>query len=230
MPNVTALIAAAGQGTRMAAAVNKQLLLLGGHPLLAETLRVFQQSPAIEDIILVASAEEMAEFQELVDRYRFTKVRKIVTGGRQRQDSVACGLENLLPTCQLVAVHDGARPLLTAAHLAAVIGMAAETGAALLAVPVKDTLKIVGPDGLVVATPDRASLWAVQTPQVFRKEILRQAYARAAQDGFSGTDDASLVEHSGCPVHVVMGSYENIKVTTPDDLALAELLMRRRGE
>lgn len=229
MPHVTALIAAAGQGTRMASDVNKQLLLLRGKPLLAETLNIFQQCPEVDQIILVAGVGEAEEFQRLTERCQLSKVKQIVIGGRQRQDSVAEGLKNLSPACDLVAVHDGARPLLTSAHLAAVIQAAAETGGAVLAVPVKDTLKLVGPTGLVESTPDRSTLWAVQTPQVFQKEILLKAYAQAARDGFYGTDDASLVERCGYPVQVVMGSYENIKITTPDDLALAELLLRRRN-
>lgn len=228
MSQVTAVIAAAGQGTRMGSAVNKQLLHLAGRPVLAVTLEVFQHCPEIQEIIVVASAEEISSYRRLVREYGLDKVSRLVLGGAQRQESVARGLAQLQPECDLVAVHDGARPLLLAADLARVLPAAATVGAALLGVPVKDTLKVVDGAGFVAATPDRSSLWAVQTPQVFRKSILLQAHARAAAEGFLGTDESALVERCGYPVQVVRGSYENIKITTPEDLILAEGILRRR--
>lgn len=229
MPHITALIPAAGQGTRMGSTINKQLMLLGGKPLLIRTLEIFQHCDPVDNIVLVAAAGEEENLRQLSGKYRITKVTDVVTGGQERQDSVARGLEALPPETDLVAVHDGARPLLLFNNLLEVLGAAEKTGAAVLAMPVKDTLKVVNERGRVLETPDRSTLWAVQTPQVFRRDIIKAAYEKANGEGYTGTDDASLVERWGFPVQVVRGSYENIKITTPDDLELAELLLRRRG-
>lgn len=228
MSHVTAVIPAAGQGTRMGTVINKQFLPLQGKPVLAHTLDIFQRCPAIQNIVVVAAAKEVDNCRELVNRFGLSKVISIVPGGKERLNSVAKGLSQIPSECTLVVVHDGARPLLLPNHLMDVIRMAEETGAAVLTVPVKDTLKVVGKDLFVKETPDRAAIWAVQTPQAFKKEIIMDCYRRALDDKVTGTDDASLVERYGHQVKIVIGNYENIKITTPEDLELAELLLKRR--
>lgn len=226
----TAIILAAGQGKRMNASCNKAYLHLLGKPVLAHTLAVFEHSPAISDCIIVARSEECAYCQkEIVDAFQLHKVRAIVPGGNERQDSVYQGLLALDSHCQWVAIHDGARPLITADLLQQIIeSVTAHCGLA-LAVPVKDTIKRTDSQGFVIETPPRASLWSVQTPQVFAKDTLLAAYKSALNDGFYGTDDASLIEHAGGQVRLMMGSYDNIKLTTPEDLPLAETILRKRA-
>ncbi|MGI6065962.1 MAG: 2-C-methyl-D-erythritol 4-phosphate cytidylyltransferase [Bacillota bacterium] len=230
MSYVTAVIPAAGQGTRMNNVINKQFLLLQGKPVLAHTLEIFQNCQTVQDVVVVAAAGEEHCCRELVARLGLSKVISIVTGGKERQDSVAKGLSKISPECTLVVVHDGARPLLLPSHLMDVTRTAGETGAAVLAVPVKDTLKIIDKDFLVKKTPDRSTIWAVQTPQAFKKEIIIDCYRRAYQDGVIGTDDASLVERYGYQVKIVPGTYENIKITTPEDLKLAEIILKGREQ
>jgi len=229
VPYVTAVIAAAGQGTRMKAGVNKQFLLLQGKPVLVHTLELFQQCDLITEVILVATPGEEDYCRKMVQEYGLTKVTRVVSGGRERQHSVAHGLAPLSSECEIVAVHDGARPLLLPSHLTKVIQAAGAHDGAILAVPVKDTIKEISGNGQVKSTLERAKLWAVQTPQVFKKGVITFAYDRAFQEGIKGTDDASLVEQCGFQVQVVEGSYENIKITTPEDLDFAELILRRRG-
>ncbi|NPV26966.1 MAG: 2-C-methyl-D-erythritol 4-phosphate cytidylyltransferase [Firmicutes bacterium] len=231
MGSITAIIAAAGQGKRMGVGRNKQYLSLIGQPILARTLAVFQSSPLIDDLVVVVARGEVDYcVREIVQKYRFFKVSRVIAGGKERQDSVFEGLRHLQDDCSLVVVHDGARPLLTPVILSRVIQQAELDGAAVAAVPVKDTIKVVDEDGLVVTTPGRKQLWAIQTPQVFRRDILQSAYEQAYRDGFWGTDDASLVERLGLPVRVVMSSYDNLKITTPDDLILAETIWQRRTD
>lgn len=226
-----AIVLAAGQGKRMAAGCNKQFLTLGGLPVLAQTLAVFEACSAIDYCIVVARAEECAYCQkEIVERYQLQKVQSVVAGGAERQDSVYQGLLALPKDYQYVAVHDGARPLVTEAILQRVLAAVEPNCGAVPGVPVKDTIKRTDAQGLVLETPPRASLWSVQTPQIFAREQLMAAYEAAQAEGYYGTDDASLVEHQGGAVRMVMGSYENIKLTTPEDLPLAENILRSRIE
>lgn len=226
-----AIILAAGQGKRMKAGCNKQFLTLGGQPVLAQTLAVFEASPHITDCIVVARAEECAYCQqEIVEKYQLRKVRAVVAGGAERQDSVYQGLLALPEDCQYVAVHDGARPLVTEALIRRVLETAEPDCGAVPGVPVKDTIKRTDAQNLVLETPPRASLWSVQTPQIFAREQLVAAYEAALAEGYYGTDDASLVEHQGGAVRICMGSYDNIKLTTPEDLPLAESILCRRIE
>ena len=229
MVKTVALIAAAGQGSRMGSKINKQYLSLLDKPVLAHTLQVFEEHPAIHGIIIIAAATEV-EFcrQEIVKAYQLSKVMKIVAGGKERQDSIYRGIEELPDSCQLVVVHDGARPLITPDIISQSIETAQRAGAAIVAVPVKDTIKTVE-KGVVQATLDRSQLWSVQTPQVFKKDILQKAYQDAFGRGFYGTDDASLVELLGVDIQVVPGSYENIKITTPEDIVLGSAFLRGRG-
>ncbi len=232
--NATVLIPAAGMGRRMGAAVNKQYLQLGGHSILARTLELFEGHPAVSRIFPILPAAEINYFKEQVLRgCRLSKLGGIVPGGKERQDSVRNGLQQLQllgtpPDC-VVLVHDGVRPLLNPELISALIDIAVLKGAAVVGVPVKDTLKEVENE-LIVATPERSRLWQVQTPQAFRFELLFRAYQKAAEDGFAGTDDASLVERLGTQVVMVEGDYRNIKITTPEDLLIAEALLKSTGE
>jgi len=215
-------------GKRMGAGRNKQYLLLDGLPILAHTLRVFEDAPFISGIYLIAPEQEIPYCQSLVvERYGFTKVRKVVAGGAERQHSVLNGLtamEGVGPD-DLVLIHDGVRPFVPAAVLQRAAGAADEFGAAVVAVPVKDTVKIVR-DGVVTATPPREELWLAQTPQAFRYGLIRSAHDAAQAEGFLGTDDASLMERQGWPLHVVLGDYRNIKITTPEDMLLAQAFLK----
>lgn len=228
-PRTFAIIPAAGMGKRMGASLNKQYLLLAGKPILAHTLAVFQECAAIAGIILVTPRDEIPFCRaEVVERYGLSKVLEIVPGGAERQHSVMNGLQALQGRAaghDIVVIHDGVRPFINAALLQESIDCAAAGDGALVAVPVKDTIKVVR-DGMVTATPERASLWQAQTPQTFRYDQIMQAHRQAAADGFLGTDDCSLLERATDTVRIVTGSYRNIKITTPEDLVLAEAFMK----
>ena len=219
---VGAIIVAAGESQRMGG-IDKVFATLGGEPLLARATYAFQKSPLVDQIVTVVSGENKEKCQHLVAGEEWSKVSDVCLGGRRRQDSVAAGLKRLDP-CDWVIIHDGARPLVTVELVKDGLEAARETGAAVAAVPVTDTIKMAGNDRIVQQTPPRPNLWAVQTPQVFRYDIITEAYRRARGDV---TDDASLVEQLGCKVKLYMGSYDNIKVTTPDDLAIAEVLWQK---
>jgi 2-C-methyl-D-erythritol 4-phosphate cytidylyltransferase len=221
-PMVAAIIVAAGESRRMEG-IDKIFATLGGQPLLLRATRPFQECPLIHQIVVVVSGENQTSCQHLVGGGEWSKVSDVCIGGRRRQDSVAAGIKHL-KHCDWVVVHDGARPLVTVELIERGLEAARETGAAAAAVPVTDTIKVVGDDEIVRETLPRQSLRAVQTPQVFRFDIIQRAYW---QDCTDATDDASLVEQSGYKVKLYTGSYDNIKVTTPDDLALAELLWKK---
>lgn len=218
---VGAVIAAAGRGVRMGG-VDKLLAPLAGRPLLADSLAAFQGCAAVQRVVLVMAEERLEDGGRLVREGGFDKVSSVCAGGARRQDSVRAGLEALGP-CEWVVVHDGARPLVTARLIEEGLAAARETGAAICAVPVSDTIKQVAASGEVERTLEREGLWLVQTPQVFRYDLLLEAH-RAAR--IEATDDAALVEAMGGRVRVYMGSPRNIKVTTPEDLALAEDMLR----
>jgi len=221
--SVSAIILAAGQSRRMGGG-DKIWASLGGRPLIAHTLAVFQHCPSIHRIVLVLTEGREKLGHSLVKSAYLTKVAAVCTGGAERPDSVRAGLAALDP-CEWVVVHDGARPLVSRQLIDQGLAAARETGAATCAVPAHDTIKLVSEQGLVEKSLDRRRLWLVQTPQVFRYEILAEAHRAAARQP-SASDDATLVERLGHPVKVYMGSYHNLKVTTPDDLLLAEVLMR----
>jgi 2-C-methyl-D-erythritol 4-phosphate cytidylyltransferase len=224
----TALIVAGGQGTRLGGAIKKQFLSVLGKPLLAHTIEKFQNCPAIDAIILVVPEDELALSERLRRGWHAGKVERIVAGGAERHHSVQSGLTALSADCRWVAIHDGVRPMVTCDQIAETLRVARETGAAILAVPAKDTIKEIG-NGLVTATLDRQRLVQVQTPQVFRKEIILEAYRQAFASGNFSTDDAALVEMIGVPVRIVSGDYRNIKVTSADDLLTLEALLRAEG-
>lgn len=222
---VGAVITAAGASQRMGG-IDKMFALLGGKPLLARVIDVFQRCDAIDQIVLVLSQPNLERGQKLVSEHKWSKVSDICSGGQRRQDSVRNGLSHL-KNCHWVVIHDGARPLVSEDLIERGLDAAAATGAAIAAVPVTDTIKLAGENQLVQKTPERKNLWAVQTPQVFRFAIIDEAYHHAQNDV---TDDAMLVEHLGYKVKLYMGSYDNIKVTTPTDLALAEILWQKHGK
>ena len=229
---VVAIVPAAGQGSRLGG-MDKVFSPLAGRPLLAYCLGALQGSPLVDEVVLVLRDPERG--WRLVEGEGFYKVKSICPGGPRRQDSVREGLKHVpdcdlviihdVARCDFVLIHDGARPFLTGKLIADGIEAARQTGAAVAAVPVTETVKVAGQDGLVEATLPRASLFTVQTPQVFRFDILRKAYENSAGDV---TDDASLVEGLGIKVRLYPGSYDNIKMTNPEDLVLAEVLIKRR--
>ena len=224
----TAIILAAGKGARMNAGMNKQFIHINGKPLLAHTLEAFQTCEAIDSIMLVAGKDELQLCKEqIVDAFGFNKVDKLVEGGSERQQSVYNGILQLDDQCEVVVIHDGARPILAADIIERCIEGAKEFGAVTAGMPVKETIKVVDEDGFVDYTPERWKLWVTQTPQAFRADIIREAHESAASKGLSGTDDAFLVENTGCKVKMIESSYENIKVTTPEDIILAKIIMNK---
>ena len=219
------MVAAAGNSTRMG--TPKQQILLDGQPVLLRTLSVLQQTDAVDEILLIARECDRAAFTALAADNGITKLRTVVTGGDSRQASVANGLAALPAGATLVGIHDGARPLVQAETVTAVIEAAARVGAAAAAIPVKDTLKRADADGLVSGTPDRAGLWRVQTPQVFARQPFCDAMRAALADGVDLTDDCQLMERAGIPVQLVPGAETNLKLTTPEDVPLAEAILRQ---
>ena len=229
MSRVTALIPAAGVGKRMGKSVAKQFLLLGDRPLLAHTLLSFERAPEIDEIIPILSQEDMENcLREIIERYGISKVRTLVVGGRERQDSVMNGLLKLGQDASIVVVHDGVRPFVTHDMIRESVALARKGECVAVGVPVKDTVKEVDARGMVRQTLERSRLWAIQTPQTFPAAVLKRAYEECSKQHVYGTDDAMLVERTGGRVRVIMGSYENIKITTPGDLILAEEILKRR--
>jgi len=220
-----AVIAAGGSSSRMDG-IDKIFATLAGKPLLWHVLHVFQGCDEVDQIVVVLSEASVRRGVKLVEEGRFSKVTAVCAGGQRRQDSVAEGLKRL-ERCDWAVIHDGARPCLTVELVEQGLKEARQTGAAIAAVPLKETVKFVGADGAIESTPRRESLWAAQTPQVFRLDLIAGAYRNVSQEV---TDDASLVEASGHKVRVYRGLYDNIKVTTPEDLALAETIIRMRDE
>ena len=224
---ICALIPAAGSGSRMRSSVKKPYLNLGDKPILAHTIGAFDRNPVIDtiDVIVDASNLEMCQ-STVIAPNGFHKVRDLVVGGQTRQASVFNGLQSLPIDADCIIVHDGARPFVTDEIIFACVEAAYEYGAAVVAVPVKDTIKVANADGFIVDTPDRDKLWAVQTPQAFRASALLDAHANAQRKGITATDDAMLVEKLGFKVKIVSGSESNLKITTQEDLIIAEALMR----
>lgn len=225
-PICAAIIVAAGKGKRMGAAVSKQFLPLGGKEILAHTVEVFERANVIREIILVTGADSLTDVAEMKQEYGWKKITAIVPGGAERQDSVWNGLQQLAEDVEIVVVHDGVRPFVTESILQNAIDTAAEMGGCVAGMPVKDTIKVCDAKQMAVATPERSTLWQIQTPQTFRKAVLLQAYRHARESGFLGTDDASLVERDGGRVQVIEGSYRNIKITTGEDLLIGEAFLK----
>lgn len=227
---VTAIILAAGRGTRMNSSINKTLMSLGDQPIVIHSVLRFSQCPEVDELVVVAAEEEVLTVIELLTGLVKIKPWKVVAGGSERQYSIVNALAVVSQTTDVVLVHDGARPLVTRECIENVIQAATQYKAAVVAVPVKDTIKTVNDTGMVTGTLERNLLWSIQTPQGFTYEVLQQAYEKATQDHYLGTDDASLVERLGVGVKIVVGSYENIKVTTPEDLVVAEALLQGKNK
>lgn len=228
---VIALIPAAGMGKRMGAGINKQYLLLNEKPIVAHTIELFEHASCIDEIYLVIPEPEIPYCREqVVDRYGFAKVRSIVPGGTERQHSVLNGLRAIIDAREddLVLIHDGVRPFVPVQVIEKALDVAKAHDGALVAVPTKDTVKIVE-NGIIRDTPPRENIWLAQTPQAFRYDIIRAAHEIAEAEGFLGTDDAMLVERLGKDIHIVLGDYRNIKITTPEDLLLAEVFLKNSG-
>ena len=223
---VTAIFPAAGSSVRMGGGVNKNLLALAGEPILIRTLKTFSQVERVNFLIIIVAAHEVETVEKLLSATAGLKPWRVTVGGSERQYSIANGLKLLPDDAEIILVHDAARPLINTRTIDDVIDAAKKFGGAIAAVPSKDTIKIVDAEGFVKCTPPRRELVSVQTPQGFRREILLQAYAQADAEKFLGTDDASLVERLGAKVKVVTSSYANIKITTPEDLTVAESLLR----
>lgn len=223
---VCTLIPAAGKGNRMARSLKKPYLKLAKKPILAHTIQRFEQNTAVDAIFVIVDEGDFSECcKTVLDPYPFTKVQKLVAGGETRQRSVYNGVRALSADVDFVIVHDGVRPFVTDETIFACLTAADECGAAVAAVPVKDTIKVADENCFITETPDRERLWAVQTPQVFRKTLLQEAHQTAREQQLTVTDDAALVEQLGFPVQLVKGSYANLKITTPVDLQIAEVLV-----
>ena len=225
-PICTAVIVAAGKGRRMGTEVSKQFLPLCGKEILAHSVEKFEKAEKIRDIVLVTGEDSLLDVRDMAQEYGWKKIVSVVAGGKERQDSVWNGLQAVSDDTDIVLIHDGVRPFVTEDILDHSIETAVEMGGCVAGVPAKDTIKVCNSENIAVATPDRSTLWQIQTPQTFRKDLIMQAYQKAKEDGFVGTDDASLAEYSGCPVKVIMGSYRNIKITTKEDLLIGEAFLK----
>lgn len=228
-----AIIAAGGTGERSGLSSGKQLALVLGRPVLSHTLAAFVACDDIDEIVVVATPSRLDEYLESVPELHSEKVCAIVAGGETRQASVAAGVAEVSASADVILVHDGARPLISPELISAVTNaLLTDPSRVGLVVghPAYDTLKRVDRDRVIVETPDRTVVWAAQTPQVFRAAALREAYEAAALGGYSGTDDASLVERMGGTVAMFPGPRDNIKVTVPEDLLVVERLLALRGE
>lgn len=227
-PFVTAVIVAAGNSTRMGG-VNKQFLLIDGVPVLIRTLLAFSQSDMIDEIIVAAREEDIPKMFAMIKEYKVLKVTDIVKGGKTRQESVFNAIRRSSPLSEYFAIHDGARPLVTEKIIEDTVREAFLTGAAATGVRVKDTVKVVNENGFITATPDRNYLWAVHTPQVFERRLYLSAIDNVLNSEMF-TDDCKLLEEYGAEVKMVEGSYENIKITTPEDTDIAQAILYRREQ
>ncbi|CCQ90624.1 2-C-methyl-D-erythritol 4-phosphate cytidylyltransferase [Nitrospina gracilis 3/211] len=218
---VAAVIPAAGQGVRMGTNVPKQFLTLCGKPILQHTLEAFERCGVVNEVVLAVPASDLDMVRELAESVS-TKIKNVVVGGKQRQDSVCNGFHALDADTDIVVVHDGVRPFIQPEHIEASIAAARVDGAAIVAIPVSDTIKKVNKEQFVEGIVDRNGLWRMQTPQTFRYALLKEAYENAAADGYYGTDEGSLIERLGRPLKIITGSELNIKITRSEDLALGE--------
>jgi len=225
---VTAIIVGAGEGKRMGGPVPKSFLPLANRPLVLRALDQFFSARSIEKVILVVAGQELQRSQVLMqsDPNLSHRPWTLQVGGATRQESVRRGIEKLDSDCEIVVIHDAARPFVSASLIDRCVDKARQVGAVVVGVPVKDTIKVVSEEQWVQATPTRSTLWEIQTPQAFRKELIVEAHDRAVRQAIDATDDATLVEQLGKPVLVLRGETSNIKITTPEDILLAEALLR----
>ena len=224
------IIVSAGKGHRFMKGKKKQFYLLADKPILAHTLDKFENCPLIRSILLVVGQEDMDYcLEEIIEKYQYRKISQVVPGGKRRQESVKNGIDVLPKGVDIVVIHDGVRPFVTKEMIEESIRSAVRFQAVVMAMPVKETIKMVQRDGTVLKTLDRESLWQIQTPQTFQVNVIKEAYHRATEDGFIGWDDASLVERLGVKVYILPGSYTNIKITTPEDLMLANFILQMQS-
>lgn len=222
---ISAVIVAGGKGKRMGAGINKVLLKLGGKEILTRTVAVFDKSARIDEIVIVTGAEDIAAVRRL--SAGFCKIKTVTEGGAERQQSVFNGLSEV--SGDIVLIHDGARALITDAEIENVIDDCIKYGAAAAGVPCKDTLKSADADGFIEGTVDRERTYMIQTPQAFETRTITALHKRAASDGLTVTDDCAIAEHYGVRVKITKGSYDNIKLTTPIDLAVGEMILKKRS-
>lgn len=220
------IIPAAGSGSRMNSRTNKQFLELAGKPIIIHTLLVFDDIEYVNEIIIVAKENEIKTFSDLIKKYNLTTKINFVVGGETRQESVHNGILSIDEKTDYIVVHDGARPFIKQEQLKTMFGQLERENAVIMAVPTKDTIKRVDYNKTVIATLNRKELWNVQTPQMFERKLIEKAYNHALKENFVGTDDSSLVEFMGGKVSVVMGSYNNIKITTAEDLIFGEIILK----
>ena len=226
---VSVIIAAAGMSNRMGSKINKQFIVIDNKPILAHTIEKFEACKYVDEIIVVSKEQEVEYCRkEIVRKYGYRKVTNIIKGGKERQDSIYNGIMALNEGTDIVLTHDGARPFVRMESIINGIKGALEHGACVFGVPLKDTIKVIEENNQVHHTPNRALLWAAQTPQCFRIELLKEGYEYAIAEGILGTDDSSLVEKTGYPVKMIMGTYDNIKITTPEDLVVAESIAKEK--
>ncbi|MCX5798735.1 MAG: 2-C-methyl-D-erythritol 4-phosphate cytidylyltransferase [Proteobacteria bacterium] len=226
-----AIILAGGAGKRMGASTNKQFLLLDNKPIIVHTLQIFEECRPVDGVYLVVNQKDLPVIQEeILETYRFNKVMKLVIGGRLRQDSVRNGLEAIESPCDIVIIHDGARPFVSPAFIEKGIFLMEMFDAIIPALPVKDTIKVISKEGFVQKTLERDSLWHVQTPQTFKHDLIVKAYREGMAKKLCGYDDATFLEFIGKKVKVIEGSPYNIKITTPEDLIIAKgILSQLKG-
>lgn len=229
MNEVAAIIVAGGSGKRMGMNIKKQFIEMDGKEILAHTIEAFNRCEIIDEIIVVVGEEDRERVQEdIVNRYGYHKVTRIVEGGKERQDSVYNGLMAVKDEVEYVMIHDGARPFISEAIIEKALKATKQKQATVVAVPVKDTIKVIDKAHKVEDTPNRSALWSVQTPQSFKKELLIKAYTSAKERKLSVTDDSMVVEAYGSEVYIVEGEYNNIKITTVEDLVLGQAILRNK--
>jgi 2-C-methyl-D-erythritol 4-phosphate cytidylyltransferase len=229
-PYVTAVIVAAGKGERMQHETNKQLINLCGIPVIARTLSAFEECHTVDEVVVVTNSENIIIFADIIKEFGFSKVKRVVRGGITRQISAMEGLKCISEDSEYIVIHDGARPLISPYCIDKIVIAAFDKKATSAAVKVKDTIKIADDDGMIIATPQRASLWAVQTPQVFSVELYRKAFEKALEENKDYTDDCQLIESFGFKIQLVESEYTNIKITTRDDVFFAESIIRARSD
>jgi 2-C-methyl-D-erythritol 4-phosphate cytidylyltransferase len=225
---VAAIIPAAGKGKRIGMGINKPYLLLGNKPILVHTLETFEKCDFIEEVIVVVNRTDKERCQRILKKHGLRKVKEIVSGGAKRSHSVYRGLKKVNSSCGIVVIHDGVRPFLTRQMIRKSVEGAKKYGACAVGMPAIDTIKKVSGGGFVEKTPERKKLWFIQTPQTFKYKLLLKAYLKAKKNGFEGTtDDSFLVERMGYKVKLIRGSYDNLKITTPQDLVTARAILKR---
>ncbi|NDI36965.1 2-C-methyl-D-erythritol 4-phosphate cytidylyltransferase [Chengkuizengella sediminis] len=229
MSNLGVVIVSAGKGTRMRTEQSKQYIELQNKPILVHTLEQFHRIKEIKHIHVVVGTDDVKLVEGYKETYHLHKVTSVIPGGKERQDSVYKGLLSFDESIDWVMIHDGVRPFVTEDDIMSCWRKAEEKGAAVMAVPVKDTIKLVNENMDVLSTPERKQLWAIQTPQVFQLKELIKAHEYAKEQKLLGTDDAMLMEMVGASIHVVPGDYQNIKITTPDDLEYAQFILAKKS-